>query len=137
MKKLFYLLVVLSVHSSLFSQIKGIPEKMSQKGFAKIDFLSIEMPFTIIPNEQNLGFTGIHYNLLLDKSFYSGIGIYSAVSGFRGGFFTLGVNAGIKKYFSNKFYIDTGFHFGGGGGGTGAPDGGGAFILPHFNVDIN
>ena len=48
-------------------------------------------------------------------------------------FFTLGVNAGIKKHFSKKFYIDTGFHFGG-GGGAGAPDGGGAFILPHFNV---
>ena len=47
-------------------------------------------------------------------------------------FFTLGVNAGIKKHFSKKFYIDTGFHFGG-GGGAGAPDGGGAFILPHFN----
>jgi len=133
MKKIFYLLLVLSIHNPLFSQIKGIPEKMNQKGFAKIDFLSIEMPFTTIPNEHNLGFTGIHYNLLLDKTFYTGIGIYGAVSGFRGGFFTLGVNAGIKKYFSNKFYIDTGFHFGG-GGGAGAPDGGGAFMLPHFNL---
>jgi hypothetical protein len=133
MKKNFYLLIVLSIHSPFFSQIKGIPKKMSQKGFAKIDFLSMEMPYTTIPNEQNLGFTGIHYNLLLDKSFYTGIGIYGAVSGFRGGFFTLGVNAGIKKHFSKKFYIDTGFHFGG-GGGAGAPDGGGAFILPHFNL---
>jgi hypothetical protein len=133
MKKIFYLLIVLSIHSPFFSQIKGIPKKMSQKGFAKIDFLSMEMPYTTIPNEQNLGFTGIHYNLLLDKSFYTGIGIYGAVSGFRGGFFTLGVNAGIKKHFSKKFYIDTGFHFGG-GGGAGAPDGGGAFILPHFNL---
>ena len=52
---------------------------MNQKGFAKIDFLSIEMPFTTIPNEHNLGFTGIHYNLLLDKTFYTGIGIYGAV----------------------------------------------------------
>ena len=87
MKKIFYLLIVLSIHSPFFSQIKGIPKKMSQKGFAKIDFLSMEMPYTTIPNEQNLGFTGIHYNLLLDKSFYTGIGIYGAVSGFRGGFF--------------------------------------------------
>ena len=54
MKKIFYLLLVLSIHNPLFSQIKGIPEKMNQKGFAKIDFLSIEMPFTTIPNEHNL-----------------------------------------------------------------------------------
>ena len=133
MKNIFYLLLVLSIHNPLFSQIKDIPEKMSQKGYTKIDFLSIEMPFTTMPNEQNMGLTGIHYNLFLDKSFYTGIGIYGAVSGFRGGLFTLGVNAGIKKHFSNKFYIDTGFHFGGGGGAS-APDGGGAFILPHFNL---
>ena len=133
MKKFFYLLVVLTIQSPFFSQTKDIPEKRSQKGFAKIDYLSIEMPFTTIPNEQNLGFTGIHYNLLLNKSFYTGIGIYGAIIGSRGGFFTLGVNAGIKKHFSKKFYIDTGFHFGGGGGAR-APDGGGAFILPHFNV---
>ena len=87
MKKFFYLLVVLTIQSPLFSQTKDIPEKRSQKGFAKIDFLSIEMPFTTIPNEQNLGFTGIHYNLLLNKSFYTGIGIYVAVIGSRGGFF--------------------------------------------------
>ena len=136
MKKYIFLFTLLVSNQFMFSQTENIPEKITQKGFVKIDFLSIEMPITNIPNERAMGFTGIHYNLLFKNSFYTGLGIYGSVSGDRGGFFTLGVNAGIKKYFSNDFYIDTGFHFGG-GGGAGAPDGGGAFILPHLNLGYN
>ncbi|WP_298883357.1 hypothetical protein [uncultured Polaribacter sp.] len=134
MKKYIFLFTFTLIFTQiLFSQTEIIPEKITQKGFAKIDFLSIEMPITNIPNEQNMGFTGIHYNLNFKNSFYTGVGIYGAISGDRGGFFTLGINAGLKKYLSNNFYLDTGLHFGG-GGGAGAPDGGGAFILPHFNL---
>lgn len=133
MKKLIILFVISFSYQFLSAQNENSPEKKSQKAFGKIDFLSIEMPETTIPNEKNMGFTGIHYNLMLNDWAYAGAGIYGAVSGERGGFFTLGVNAGIKKYFGNDFYLDTGFHFGGGGGKS-APDGGGAFILPHFNL---
>ena len=133
MKKFIFLFTLFISHQILFSQTEEIPEKITQKGFAKIDFLSIDMPITNILNEPNMGFTGIHYNLLFNEIFYTGVGIYGSVTGSRGGFFTLGINAGIKKYFSDSFYLDTGFHFGG-GGGAGAPDGGGAFILPHFNL---
>jgi hypothetical protein len=133
MKKFLLILIVFISHQFIHSQTEDIPTKVKQKGFAKIDFLSIEMPVAEIPNEKNMGFTGIHYNLLFKNSFYTGLGIYGSVSGDRGGFFTLGINAGIKKYFSSKFYIDTGFHFGG-GGGKNALDGGGAFILPHLNL---
>ncbi|PQJ81310.1 hypothetical protein [Polaribacter glomeratus] len=136
MKKYIFLLAVLCTSQFISAQNESIPEKKFQKGFGKIDFLSIEMPETTIPNEANMGFTGIHYNLMLNDWSYAGLGIYGAVSGARGGFFTLGINAGIKKYFSDTFYIDTGFHFGGGGGAA-APDGGGAFILPHFNLGYN
>jgi hypothetical protein len=136
MKKYFILFLIIIFHQFSFSQSEETPNKITQKGFAKIDFLSINMPVAEISNEANMGFTGIHYNLILSNSFYTGIGIYGAVSGARGGFFTLGVNAGIKKYFSQNFYLDTGFHFGGGGGAR-ALDGGGAFILPHFNLGYN
>lgn len=105
----------------------------TQKGFIKVDFLSINMPETNIADEKNMGFSGIHYNLFLNEYFYTGIGIYGSVTGNRGGFFTLGINAGYKKYINEKLYIDTGFHFGG-GGGAGAPDGGGAFVLPHLSL---
>ncbi len=59
--------------------------------------------------------------------------MYGTVSGIRGGFFTLGIDAGFKTKLTNQLFLDTGFHFGG-GGGAGAPDGGGAFILPHLNI---
>ncbi|WP_010178497.1 hypothetical protein [Aquimarina agarilytica] len=106
-----------------------IPEFKSQKAQASLDFLSIKMPDD---NEANMGFSGIHYNLKFND-FYSGLGIYGSVSGIRGGFFTLGINAGIQKEITPKLFIDTGIHFGGGGGAA-APDGGGAFILPHISL---
>ena len=133
MKKIIFLLVLLISNQLLFSQTENTPKKLTQKGFAKIDFLSIDMPIIETSKEPNMGLTGIHYNLFLGDKFYTGVGLYGSIAGIRGGFFTLGVNAGLKKYFSNKLYVDTGFHFGG-GGGAGALDGGGAFILPHFNL---
>jgi len=78
--------------------------------------------------EINMGLTGIHYNLLLNKFMYVGLGFYGSVNGQRGGLFTLGVNLGVKKNLTEKLFIDTGFHFGGGGGAS-APDGGGVFLF--------
>jgi hypothetical protein len=136
MKKIYFLFIIFISNQVLFSQKEEIPNKIIQKGFSKIDFMSINMPDFTIPNEANMGFSGIHYNIFLNKNLYSGIGIYGSVTGKRGGFFTLGFNAGYKKFLSKHFFIDTGFHFGGGGGAA-APDGGGAFILPHFNIGYN
>ena len=133
MKKYLFLFAIAFLSQQLVAQNDIVPEKKTQKAFGKIDFLSIKMPEAEIPNEANMGFTGIHYNLMINDWSYAGLGLYGAVTGIRGGFFTLGVNAGIKKYLGEDFYIDTGFHFGA-GGGAGAPDGGGAFILPHFNL---
>ncbi|SNR15738.1 conserved exported protein of unknown function [Tenacibaculum jejuense] len=123
------LFLSLSVHF-FYAQDKETHQKKTQLGFAQLDFLSIDMPDI---NEPNMDFTGIHYNLKLNDWSYAGLGFYGAVGGVRGGFFTLGVNAGINYKFYNNFFVDTGIHFGGGGGAA-APDGGGAFILPHFNL---
>ncbi len=126
----FYLFIFLQTFF-LFAQKNdglNIP-KLTQKGFLKIDYLSTKMPL----NEKNMGLAGIHYNLYLNDWAYAGLGMYSAVTGTRGGLFTLGVNAGIRKSLFSTIYFDAGLHFGG-GGGAGAPDGGGAYILPHFNL---
>ena len=80
-----------------------------------------------------MGLTGLHYNFKINDWFYTGLGMYGSVNGFRGGLFTLGVDAGIRTTISQNLFLDTGFHLGG-GGGSGAPDGGGAFVLPHFNL---
>ena len=132
LNKYFFLLILIS--SFGFSQTTDkIPEKRTQKGFAMIDFLSIDMPSDpLIPNENHLGLLGKHYNLEFNN-FYTGIGIYGALRGDRGGFFTLGVNLGYRNFISENLFLDSGIHFGG-GGGAGAPDGGGAFVLPHFNL---
>lgn len=110
-----------------------VPTKHFQKAFGQLDFLSIKMPETTIPNEANMGFTGIHYNLKMNDWSYAGVAIYGSATGQRGGFFTLGANLGIQKKFSKNFFIDSGIHFGGGGGAA-APDGGGAFLLGHANL---
>ncbi|WP_408024043.1 hypothetical protein [Tenacibaculum sediminilitoris] len=118
----------MSVHF-FYAQTHTVPEQKTQLGFGQVDFLSIKMPV----GEQNMDFTGLHYNLKLNDWSYAGAGLYGAVGGVRGGFFTLGINAGIQKKITNQLFIDTGIHFGGGGGAS-APDGGGVFILPHLNL---
>lgn len=110
-----------------------VPQQRQQSGFGQIDFLSIDMPLS--PEglqEPNMGMSGLHYNLNFGN-FYTGLGIYGSLTGQRGGFFTLGLNTGLKKHLTDLLFIDTGLHFGGGGGAA-APDGGGAFILPHVNL---
>lgn len=115
---------------SIFGQENNNLEipKLTQKSFFKMDFLSVNMV-----DDDNLGLAGIHYNFLLNDWSYVGLGMYGGVLGNKGGFFTLGIEAGIRKNITPNLFFDTGIHFGG-GGGSGAPDGGGAFILPHFNL---
>ncbi len=110
-------------------------EKKTQKGFFQLDYMPINMTDNLGQQEENMGFSGIHYNLYFNE-FYTGIGIYGSVNGLRGGLFTLGINAGYKYTISDNLFTDIGFHFGGGGGAS-AADGGGAFILPHANLGCN
>lgn len=128
LKRTLIVSLLMSVHF-FYAQTNLIPERRTQEGFGQIDFLSIKMP----DGEQNMDYTGLHYNLKLNDWSYAGIGLYGAVGGIRGGFFTLGVNAGIQQKITDKLFIDAGIHFGGGGGKS-AKDGGGAFILPHLNL---
>jgi len=66
------------------------------------------------------------------KNFYSGIGIYSAVNGKRGGFFTGGIENGYKFNF-NRFIWDNGVFIGAGGGGS-APQGSGFMVKLHSGI---
>ncbi len=127
-KRTLIVCLLMSVHF-FYAQTNVVPERNTQLGFGQIDFLSIKMP----DGEQNMDYAGLHYNLKLNDWSYAGIGLYGAVGGIRGGFFTLGVNAGIQPKITDKLFVDAGLHFGGGGGAS-APDGGGAFILPHLNL---
>jgi hypothetical protein len=132
MKKTF-LFILLFVLTFSYSQENTIPKRKTQSSFVATDFLSVDMPTNDLGrDEEHMALSGIHYNLNF-KNFYTGLGIYGSVRGRRGGFFTLGVNLGYKSFLTDDLFLDTGIHFGG-GGGAGAPDGGGAFLLPHANL---
>lgn len=137
MKKLLFnsllLTQLLFISAAVFAQENKIPSKSIQKSFLSFDALSVDMPTSNLgANEDHMGLIGIHYNLLFDN-LYAGLGFYGSVRGRRGGFFTLGVNAGYQINLNERIFLDTGFNFGAGGGAA-APDGGGAFIKPHFNI---
>ena len=117
-KSSLFVLALISVFS-LYSQEKTVPNAKLQNGFTKLDYLSIKMPIDEDGNpEVNMGITGVHFNLWLNKSFYTGVGFYGSVNGKRGGMFTLGINAGLKTDITKKLFLDTGFHLGAGGGAS-------------------
>lgn len=77
-----------------------------------------------ISPEEDLGLLGTSYLIEPNENFYYGLGVYSAVTGKRGGFFVGGATVGYKYELYKNLYLDSGVFFGGGGGGS-APQGGG------------
>ena len=105
MKKIVVVLLILCASLSQSQEKKNVPIKNIQKGFFAVDYLSVDMPTTDEGfNEIHMGLTGIHYNVSFQK-FYTGLGMYGSVRGIRGGFFTLGVNAGYKNNLISKVSV--------------------------------
>lgn len=96
-------------------------------GFYRLSYDSLTLP-----NDEALGLVGTNYLLNFDDS-YLGLGVYSAVDGQRGGFFTGGVELGHQFNLGSGFALDGGLFVGGGGGGS-APQGGGLMLRPHLGV---
>ncbi len=86
-----------------------------------------------LSGDEKMGLLGSSYLLRLNRNIYAGLGIYSAVSGKRGGFFTGGLEMGVNKRVGRRWELDAGLFVGGGGGGA-APQGGGLMIRPHIGV---
>lgn len=80
-----------------------------------------------LPQNEALGLIGGNYLFEINKYFYTGLGIYGAVKGKRGGFFTGGIDAGWRYRFFQNVYVDVNGFVGGGGGGS-APQGGGLML---------
>jgi hypothetical protein len=96
-------------------------------GFYRLSFDALTLP-----SDETLGLLGTNYLLNFDNS-YLGLGVYSAVDGRRGGFFTGGVELGHQLDLVSGFSLDGGLFVGGGGGGA-APQGGGLMLRPHLSV---
>ena len=87
-----------------------------------------------LPQKENLGLLGVSGTADLGP-FYLGPGLYGAVRGERGGFFTFGLKGGLRgrPFPALPLELDAGCFLGGGGGGA-APQGGGFMVRPHLGA---
>ncbi len=89
----------------------------------------------ILPGDESMGLLGGSY-LLRDGNTYKGIGTYSAVTGERGGFFTIGLELGYYLPLSSSWRMNFSGFVGGGGGGA-APQGGGMMLRESVSIEKN
>ena len=85
---------------------------------------------------EDMGLSSI--SILYDMSpfWYAGVDIYGATSGNRGGFFTTGVDIGLRLKPFDHIEINPGIFVGAGGGGA-APQGGGLMIRPYLEASYH
>jgi hypothetical protein len=87
------------------------------------------------PGNERVGLVGTTY--LVDVAGVEGLSIgpavYGALTGRRGGFFTLGGEAAWRKRVVGPFGFEVGLYAGGGGGAS-APQGGGLMLRPHVDL---
>ena len=87
------------------------------------------------PGDERVGFVGTSY--LVDLHQVPGLSIgpavYGAITGQRGGFFTIGGELAWRQRLLGPVGVELGLYAGGGGGG-GAPQGGGLMLRPHVDL---
>jgi len=89
---------------------------------------------TQLSKSEDMGLLGWNYSIEYETlPLYTGLGIYSAVTGDRGGFFVGGFEFGLRLPVYQKLLFDAGYYAGGGGGGA-APQGGGLMLRPHLSL---
>jgi hypothetical protein len=115
----------------LFSLGNATANISKQRGHIRVTLEELTLP-----GDEKMGLLGGNYLLDLGSSFYGGIGVYGAVTGKRGGFFTGGFEFGKRKKINKDWSLDVGMFIGGGGGGA-APQGGGLMLRPHAGVIYN
>jgi len=125
MKKVFSILITLSW---LVLPIVAQAALKQRPSMLRLTFEELELT-----GNENMGLLGSSYLVHLNRNLYTGLGIYSAVTGRRGGFFTGGLETGFKKKLGQDWEFDAGLFVGGGGGGA-APQGGGLMIRPHIGL---
>ena len=89
-----------------------------------------------LPHDEALGLLGLASTAEFGP-WYLGPGLYGAARGTRGGFFTFGLEAGLRgrPWSSLSLELDAGLFLGGGGGAS-APQGGGLMLRPHLGASI-
>ncbi|HJV61481.1 MAG TPA: hypothetical protein VJ743_11090 [Albitalea sp.] len=86
-----------------------------------------------LPGDERMGLVGTSYLIGVGHGLAFGPAVYGAVSGHRGGLFTVGAEAAWQHRLVGPLTADLGFYAGGGGGGA-APVGGGLMLRPHADL---
>ncbi|MEN8170740.1 MAG: hypothetical protein ABFS08_11015 [Pseudomonadota bacterium] len=86
-----------------------------------------------LPGQERMGLLGGSYLVDMGRYSYVGLGVYGALTGERGGFFTGGVDGGLRFPLNETFSTELGVFVGGGGGGA-APQGGGLMLRPYLGL---
>jgi hypothetical protein len=88
-----------------------------------------------LPGRETMGLLGTSY--LVDVKGIDGLSlgpaVYGAITGRRGGFYTIGGEIAWRRQISGPLGLEAGLYVGGGGGG-GAPQGGGLMLRPHLDL---
>ncbi len=89
-----------------------------------------------LPADEGMGLLGGNYLFSIYDNWYTGLGVYGAVEGKRGGFFTGGLALGWRHSFYQRFFVDLNGFVGGGGGGA-APQGGGLMLRTSIELGVD
>jgi len=89
----------------------------------------------VVENEK-MGLLGGSYLFPMGAGFHTGLGVYGAVTGDRGGFFTGGLQLTWDKALTQNYFFSAQL-FGGGGGGGAAPQGGGLMYRTSAEIGRN
>ncbi len=88
---------------------------------------------TRLPGGEHMGLVGTTYLIGVGHGLAVGPAAYGAISGRRGGLFTVGAEAAWQHSLHGPLMLQAGFYAGGGGGGA-APVGGGLMLRPHADL---
>jgi hypothetical protein len=92
---------------------------------------------TLPDGQPRMGLLGVNYLYNLPADLYAGVGGYAAVKGDRGGFFTLGFDAGFHRQLLNNVRLDAGLYLGAGGAHNSHHDEGeGLMLRPHIGLEF-
>lgn len=95
--------------------------------------MRLNLERTELPGKEGMGLVGTSYLLEVVPGVWVGPAAYGAITGSRGGMFTVGAEAGWQRPLVGPLAIELGFYAGGGGGGN-APVGGGLMLRPHVDL---
>jgi hypothetical protein len=113
-----------------------LPARAQDAGLAKpTAHARLSLEGIRFPQGEQVGLLGTSY--LVDVPSVNGLAlgpaVYGAITGHRGGFFTVGGEAAWRHAIAGPLGIEVGL-YAGGGGGAGAPVGGGLMLRPHADL---